>query len=62
MLERIGRKTVLKMPCTIPPYGYAEGILLFPCAPEYSENQLHGKIIARTAKKNFEFQVNLNRI
>lgn len=55
-------EAVLKMPCTIPPYGYAEGVLLFPFAPEYSEDQLNGKIIARTSKRNFEFKVSLNRI
>ena len=55
-------EAVLKMPCTIPPYGYAEGILLFPFAPEYSGDKLNGKVIARTAKRDFKFDVVLNRI
>lgn len=55
-------EAVLKMPCTVSPYGYAEGILLFPFAPEYAGDKLHGKVIARTAKKNFEFDVELIRI
>lgn len=44
---------VIKMPCTIPPLGYAEGILVFPYAPMYKEDEITATVTAYTARKPF---------
>lgn len=52
--------TILKIPCTLPPFGFACGLLVFPYCPNYQGNNIPITITARTSKKRFCFNTNLD--
>lgn len=59
-VEMPGEK-FLTFPLTLPPYGYAEGMLIFPYAPAYKESIVPCLITAVTFRKNFSYTAELHR-
>lgn len=50
----------VNVPVVLPPYGYLEGVLVFPYGPMYTGQNIKAVLKARTSKRTFKFHLVLH--
>lgn len=55
----IEKNSILETSCTLPPYGFASGYIVFPYCQDYKGDTLSCTIKARVGKKYFKISQNL---
>ncbi|WP_270657922.1 hypothetical protein [Eubacterium callanderi] len=60
-VKKVYKNDFIDLPCTLPPYGYIEGYLLFPYGPLFSESKFDAKLCAYTTRGAFHTEITLNR-
>lgn len=58
--QKLHKDKFIDMPITLPPYGYAEGVIIFPYGPEYFGREVNAVLSFRTSKRTYRQRIVLH--
>lgn len=58
--QKLHKDKFIKIPIILPPYGYAEGVIVFPYGPEYFGHEVNATLSFRTSKKTYRQNIVLH--